>query len=547
MPLLEALPKEVIGARRRRQIEEWRRGQPVMHSLNRMTMAHAIGSPMSNKAMERATDDQIIGMLNAVHDHSGEPWRSGRPLTGGVMQLSQAFGAFAASCPDRALLMLETRLDPERHTYVAGAAIRELAKAEPISASRVRALIHDLTRRGFEGDGWHRDAAWAFSSLSERLQGLDADDVELLESWIVRDAPIIAEQTRRRLDSEARSEEQNARHRRERTTPSPLLFGRFGGIHAVPQRNHSLLAAIANGLLQRPDPDVASWVAVLERHLEGPEDPEIWATLLQFHSNPLWWVDSARAIAFFDNLWAKHPLTFARPSMVGTLWQMRSLISAATQECIVRAWLGGDNSQRQAAGEYIGAVAIVDRVAGTLETLSREIVQAEPSPARLGYIFSAAAAWREQVPELRDPAHTVLMELGPVADSDEAHALTRALSQRARPLPSDDRTREMLALVRNHRALLSAANGNFFLDALQELLLHPGFDADVLAVAASLAALAQEGERRYLGDGDLVQIAVALQRSDGPIRAQAMDVYEQLLDAEAYGAADAAEAALVRS
>ncbi len=46
--------------------------------------------------------------------------------------------------------------------------------------------------------------------------------------------------------------------------------------------------------------------------------------------------------------------------------------------------------------------------------------------------------------------------------------------------------------------------------------------------------------------GDMVRIAIALQRDDGPVRARAMDIYERLLDANAYGAAQAAEASLVR-
>lgn len=45
-------------------------------------------------------------------------------------------------------------------------------------------------------------------------------------------------------------------------------------------------------------------------------------------------------------------------------------------------------------------------------------------------------------------------------------------------------------------------------------------------------------------DSDFVSIAIALQRAHGSQRARAMDLYERLLDAEAYGASEAATAAL---
>ena len=45
---------------------------------------------------------------------------------------------------------------------------------------------------------------------------------------------------------------------------------------------------------------------------------------------------------------------------------------------------------------------------------------------------------------------------------------------------------------------------------------------------------------------EFVQVTIALQRSDGPLRARAMDVYEKLLDAGTYGAEEAAKAAIGR-
>jgi hypothetical protein len=101
-------------------------------------------------------------------------------------------------------------------------------------------------------------------------------------------------------------------------------------------------------------------------------------------------------------------------------------------------------------------------------------------------------------------------------------------------------------MIENEEILGASLNGRF-IDALQGLLLYPGFDELVMSVTAKVAQLLSDrkGPRRYM-DPDLVHITVALQRNDGELRRRAMDVYELLLDSGVYGAEEAAKAALGR-
>ncbi|CAN5361008.1 ATP-binding protein [soil metagenome] len=546
-PLLECLPPDILDTRRRRQIREWRIDEPVMRSINRMTMANFVGSPMSSTSMERASDDAIMRMLDEVHDGAGEILRHRSAMIGGASQLAQAFGAFATAKPERAMVLIDTRFEPERHEYAAGAALRELARADAVDAARVRALIHLLDARGFSSASWRNEVAWAMSTLADRLGGLEDADVAMLDRWMERDAAVIAEQTTQRLEAAARSAEHNARQQTAPQPPHPILFGHHGGLNILPQRNFSLLSAIADGLLQRSEPAFEDWVATMERHVADPEDPEIWSALLDGYGNPLWWVDRARAEAFFEALFAAHPAAFARPGMVGMIWRMRTLMPHATILAIAGTWLAGEDAARQAAGELVGGIAMVEddiRVVGDLAAVIMD--PATHGPARTGYLMSVAAAWRESVSALRERAHRILVAEGPSATNDDATAIARAMGSHGTLLP-DVCTREMLSITAANPALL-AATDNFFIDALRALLLHPGFEADVLNVLDALSALATSDvkARRRLFDGDLVQIAVALQRSDGELRKKAMDVYERLLDAEAAGAAEAAEASLIR-
>jgi hypothetical protein len=112
----------------------------------------------------------------------------------------------------------------------------------------------------------------------------------------------------------------------------------------------------------------------------------------------------------------------------------------------------------------------------------------------------------------------------------------------------DAATEQLLRITVDNDALLSAAFNSRFADALQELLLHPGFEDVVLAVAEKgadkLISDRNGGGGRGMIDGDFVAIAIALQRAQGDQRSRAMDLYERLLDAEVYGASEAAAAAL---
>lgn len=91
--------------------------------------------------------------------------------------------------------------------------------------------------------------------------------------------------------------------------------------------------------------------------------------------------------------------------------------------------------------------------------------------------------------------------------------------------------------------------GPLFVRSLQNLLLYPGFEMLVLEIAEAATELAGTSSERTVGgmyDGEFIGLVIALQRSPIEIKTRAMTVYERLLDAEVYGAEDAAAFALRR-
>ncbi|MES2902791.1 MAG: ATP-binding protein [Pseudomonadota bacterium] len=547
LELLERLPNRLIAARRRRQIREWRaqRRRP-MGGASIGQMATFVGSPMSHEAMMKGSDEAILNMLNELHDTSSERPRR-RPISrdGGVTELSRAFGAFALAQPERAIAMAETRLVPSKHERAAGELVEKLAKESVIAPDRLIALIHHLSEKGFSSGSWARDASWALSALASKANGLDDRTIGLLRNWLDNDPARIASEVEARLANDAINQGRNSS---ERTNPESMLFDRHSGVRTLPQNNYTILGAIFQGLMNREPRPFDEWLVILEEQAGKAEDPNVWSILLYFEGRFLFWADRARATALLDHLWEVDRRIFDDIDLLPTLWSTRAMFSPSLIRAIIKQWLASDEERkRQGAAEFIQAGQLIEPDEPLFEELKVHLDDRR-SELLTGRLFSASAAWREDDPLMRPRAHQIIMGFAPSATGDAAYALSGAVSRVDRLIP-DELTKDLIRTFADNPALLTKSIDGRFADGLQGLLLYPGFDEPVLEVAERIADLIVEqkgGPHRGLVDEDLVQVTIALQRNDGPLRARAMDAYERLLDAGAYGAEQAARDAIGR-
>ena len=446
--------------------------------------------------------------------------------------------------PDRVMRLIRTKLSPHKHQQAAGSAIGELAELDDVPASQVVELIRELNDKGFDGEDWRRDASWAFQKLAHRMGGLEAADTHLIESWIIDDVSVATSRTSRRLELDAMNEERNKPV--EAKAASAVIFGHghdraFG---VLPQGNYSHLSAIAAGLLCQDPVNCEAWLEALERHAQRAEDSHIWETLLAYHGRYLFWANRERVDALFEMLWSRFPDAFS-VTVGGQLWNYREMIPAEVQTSILANWTSmEDPIGAQAAGEFSVAAHLVDGDGSVLAGLATEIINSGQTAGRLGCLFASAAAWRQNAGRLRDSAQNNLMRFAATASGDEAKAISTALDG-SRVLLPDTSTEALLRAALANEELLNAALSNRFADALQVLLLHPGFEEIVLTISEKCVErlIANDGNKRSL-DSDFVSIAIALQRAPGDQRVRAMDLYERLLDAGAYGADKAATASL---
>lgn len=540
--LLDLLPPEALSPRRRRQVAELVAQEPRLSRHRGRSLASIVTSPMSPAAMEKASDADIMRMLNEACDGTDRFARRGRRRgEGGYVELGRAFGEFALAAPQRAMALVGSSFLPGRHEYAAGALLQKLAEADTGRDAAILGLIRDLVARGFASESFRYDAARALRSLAGRQKGLAEQELQLVEAWVVTDPAVIADRIAREQLRQARNEERNAK--KETPRPNPVLFGRhLGGMGILPHGNYPFLDAIAVGLLAKETPDRLSFLQLLERHAGRLEEPQVWSTLIPWHGWALYNLDRDRVQSVFETLWRAVPEAFDGRS-AGFFWQYRQLLPAAVRQAMVARWLASpEPAQRQLGGEYAMALALVDGE-NRADTLAALATGAQ-TPETLGLAFTAAAAWRSEDIGLRRAAHAALTPVLPIATGVIAQAVASLLPLRE-PLLPDAMTREILEGMAGNTALLAVASKDSFLDALQGLLLEAGFEPLVLDLCERIIGLGRSINRSLYGQ-KLVSISVALQRGDDAQKKRAVDLYERLLDLDVYGAHEAAKATLKR-
>lgn len=548
LSLLAILPQHALDTRRYRQIQDWRAKQPVFRENRGRVLAAFVHSPMSAKQMENASDEDVFRMLDEVADDTeGRFGRQKVPREGGARELAQAFAEFGKIDPSRAVRIAEQRFCPGRQENAAGELIRVLAEDPGFEAQSVRRLIWKWHFSGFATEGWRRDVARAMQSLANRNAGLVDEDVKLLESWIVDDHLHAEKRIAARLDLEQHNRSAN---RGQKPEAAPIVFRRRpGGIRFLPQGNFTFLSAMAAGLLGRAEAARDEWLSALERHVLRSEDPAIWTDLLIVLGDSLNLADRQRAKRLIQAIWNKYPSAFSNKYIGEYLWKNRDLISRDMMNAVLSYWLNGEDVEnRQISGELLMATVLIDPDDKTAAEQLELILAGSNTPERLGALFTASTAWHEELAGLRPAAHEILMRFAEQAAGLDALAIAGAVTHQAQRVP-DFYTKELLSSIAMNPQVLRVCLDRSFTGDLQELLLNPGFDELVLEVAEHCTQLmfAKDESRVAMPYGEnFVSIAIAIQRSQDPLRRRAMDLYERLLDGAAYGAEEAAAASLSR-
>ncbi len=491
-----------------------------------------IENPMSTDQMKKASDEHILSLFEKLTDNSEwhHPTRDWAEHLGGSVQASREFAEFTRAEPDRALNIVP-RFQPGQTERPAGAALAALG-GSAVPAETLVALVRDLDRRGFASQEFREDAARCLRAVARRPDGLDDPTCDMLEGWIVDwRAP--------EDPSGPRSVGAGDTDGKERSDAS-LLWG-MSGWAAVPHGNYPFLEALMDGFLQREPPDADRWLDILRRHLDRPENPEVWKAMgLYFQS--LEWANGTMAVDFLRAFVDRFPAVFDDEAGVRAVadvehWMPDDLLDRILDRWIVGDWADGP----QAAGEIAalklcrapGNAAAADRVERHMAAAGREPAVAEG--LRAGLAYTLAAGWRE--PSLRAPTTPLLIRLARNAEGAIANALGSVFLAKDGP-PPDDFTRRLLEAFLERPEILRKEMF-FVLKGLKALLRAVWNPRLAHKVAKALAAGAgsepgKPGPRiGGIEGGHLADIALTLHRIP-ETRVEGLELFERLMASRAY-------------
>jgi hypothetical protein len=520
--LLRAFPKELLSLKAQKLMAEEERALPQTSDYDsRMLGGGWIGSPVSAEQMERAEDDDIVGLFDDLKDDT--EWDHPRRwLDGGSIQASRAFGEFAKKAPHRVIALLD-RFEPGLQERPVGHALEALAGAEGIAPKDLIDHIHRLNGRGFTSEDFIDGASRCLAQLANKLRGLDDSTCELLESWLADWA----------IEESKREEEP------EKERGRSILWD--NGFRILPHGNYPLLEAIKFGYLLREPMAVGSWLATLRRHIERRENPKVWQALaidLRYLQNATR-QDAVDFISrFFD---VQREVLNSDDGVRLVAWIHQWLPAELFHSCLDWWRASGWPRGTQAAGELIMlrfCQVPSDLAASTLlkQVLDGTIASPDAlASMRLGVAHSTSRLWGEA--QFRAIAGDVLPRLVAVADESVAHAITDVF-RISKMLPNDEQTGRLFDALTAHPKLLRADNVTFLLEHLKELLAR---DFDTQRTFSLCSAILDERgtemsdirTRWFAEAAELIDIALTLHRHpDG--RINGLELFERLMSLNAY-------------
>lgn len=536
--LLRAFPSDKltpVGSRHRERDE--RELGDALPTDGGTTVCGFVESPMKAAQMAAVADEEILGLFEELTDGTGwhHPSLGRTALIGGSVQAAREFAAFAKDHPERALRIME-RFRPGRQERPLGNALTELGGVAAVPPQRLVACVHRMDAAGFNTEEFRSGAARCLGEVAHRAGGLNDETCSLLESWLQDwTSPLPDPGLPRRSGRQRSGTEESARRQ--------SLLWDTGGLTLMPSGNYLILEAITLGYLARRPHGADGWLEVLRRHLQRPENPQVWIGLAH-HLQHLRHANRARVVAWVSDLFRKVPAllhSWQGVQLVAHLDEFGGpgIVAQAIEDWSTSGWAEGHLA--------IGEITALRFCRGTEDAERRAELAAvldgaghsteDAATMRLGAAHTLVEAWRES--QLRPRVTPLLTELVPSADAATGAAL-KAAFLKVDPLPADTWTDQLLRAFIHSPVLLTSGGGHFMLTRLKDLLRAGGSPDLVCAAVRAFVERAGPGlndaRTAWAGQaGDLVELALTLHRLP-ETRASGLRLFERLLELETLGA-----------
>ena len=525
--LLQAVGIERLAPENRELVETEQRalGNRFDWSISR-GQGGVIGSPMEAAAMTKAKDRDILRVFHEIPDNTN--WdHPTHWMRGGNIQLSRAFAEFARLNPERAIRLME-QFEPLQQERAAGYALEAMAEEVPNDGRILEAFL-DLQARGFQANEFTDSAARAIEKIASRKADIGDEVISTLVKCL-NSAPLLGEEGSVDNDSELTS------NSKDDVLRDRSLLWEHGSTSILPSGNFNVLSALASILLSGKESGRDRYFAILDEHLMRERNPNIWKALLYRLGNVGGQTPHV-ASAFFRKLFDRFPEILATREAVYFLahayrWDDQLVFD------IISDWPKSDSAFfRRAYGELVGLVAAVTATNGWTRARD-EIIAAGTNEMKIGLAYAALNLRADQ--KLKLNADQTLVALLKDASKDLV-AVVMDIFRMSDEFEPNTSTVQLLRALADPDTDMSAAPSHFVVERLQALLPH---EAELVARIAEKLVVAWRGELGDMRTGtaiaapQLTDLALTLHRLGGASRQSGINLFEAMIEIDAYGARD---------
>lgn len=526
--LLRALPSRKMSVATQRRVVEESRVFPERR-LDGNGGVRAIGSIMQAADISRASDDHVMNAFRTLPDSTD--WGHPRAWDkGGNIQLARAFADFAKTNPVRAQRLI-SQFAPGAGERAAGYALDALAEAaEPLL---VTGLFLELSKRGFGDQEFKASAARAIERLIERHVPIGDEVIEALEGWLLVESDDAspaedAAEPDGEIDTASTEmpESDDAVH-------ESLLWG-HGGVAFLPGGDYPVLEALIRARLTRKEYDQI--IETLTIYLRRSQDTRIWENLLRFLVYLQPGEVDLRA-PFLQMVLNELPQLAGNKASAYLLahvhWYAPEVVAADLARW--RTWPA--RAARQGFGELTALVAIAQPHLDWPREWLREIeLDKSLVDARAGAAMSAVNLWVDT--KHRALATDLLIRLLATGEKG-VWAAVFDLFRLVDELTPEGHTIELLQAIAKHVTTAPRLSGTFVVERLGTLLPH---EAQLVGqIAGGLVKmwrdqLADVSTSTAIAAPELIDLATTLHRLGPATRELGLNLFEQLVEIDAYHA-----------
>lgn len=508
--LLRALPTSRRSPALQRLVDEEERAFPGLADKDvHFTGVQWVGSPVSSKQMDRATDAEVLKLFNELTDDLA--WDHPRhQMKGGAIQAGRAFAELAKTNLAKALRIIRA-LDPALNEIPVSCAIRELVPAG-LTAPALYALIAELEDKGFVSTGFRREAAYAIANAASKEALVPDDLVDRMERWLAHVA----------------ADDDTAIESSTKESSASVLWG-YRSMSVLPNGNYPTLATLTSACLSPEPPRLDRWLSILERHVERQESPRVWEAMLHRELTDLRMADCSRAEALVDRLVASAPSILEVHSWARFVSEAFHWASASA----VQRWVKGTVEHGGQGLQGAGELACLRHALFPAEDWSRELVEVlsndTASMGALGVAHGVANLWRE--PTTRLVVHPILLKLLRGTDERVLTALSAIFLNDG--FAADAATRELMDALVEYPHVMKNGRAERLPEMLVKLVASE--PARVCRVVHTLLNVAGDqmgniATSWYLSTEWLLDIALKLQDMGPEERVAGSELFERMLE-----------------